>query len=239
MDITYDADGRKATQSNPHRSTSGPTDGITSYAYDALGRVTQVTNPDNTHLTKTYTGRAVYVLDESGVQKALQTDGLGRLKYVCDGINAVQQANNATISSCGLDVSASGFLATYGYDALGNLISATTGQSSNSSGQTRSFVYDSLSRMTSETNPESGLVSYVYDTGSAGDMATRTAPKPNASSGTVTTTYNWDALHRLGSETFSDGSLPEIYTYDITTNWGFGLTNTKGRLGAGPPLRSV
>jgi len=233
VDITYDADGRKGTQSNPHRSTSSPTDGITTYAYDALGRVKQVTNPDNTHLTKTYTGRAVYVQDESGVQKALQTDGLGRLQYVCDGINAVQQANNATISSCGLDVSASGFLATYGYDVLGNLTAV------NFSGQTRSFVYDSLSRMTSETNPESGLVSYVYDTSSAGDMATRTAPKPNVSSGTVTTTYDWDALHRLVSETFSDGSLPVIYTYDRSSNWGLTLANTKGRLveqeqGSGP-----
>jgi hypothetical protein len=40
--------GRKLTVSNPHRSASARTDGITIYQYDALGRVTQVAPPDGT-----------------------------------------------------------------------------------------------------------------------------------------------------------------------------------------------
>ncbi len=39
VDKTYDALGRKATVSNPHRTASSSTDGITTYGYDALDRV--------------------------------------------------------------------------------------------------------------------------------------------------------------------------------------------------------
>ena len=48
-DVTYDALGRKATVSNPYRTTGDPTYGITSYQYDALGRVTLVIPPDGSH----------------------------------------------------------------------------------------------------------------------------------------------------------------------------------------------
>jgi RHS repeat-associated protein len=84
--------------------------------------------------------------------------------------------------------------------------------------------------MTRETNPESGIVTTAYDTGSAGDLYTRTYPKPSATGVYVTATYTWDTLHRMANVSFSDGSLPYIYTYDRTSNWGHTLTNTKGRL---------
>jgi YD repeat-containing protein len=48
VDTTYDLDGRKSTVSNPHRSGSSTTDGITGYIYDALGRVCVVVQPDGT-----------------------------------------------------------------------------------------------------------------------------------------------------------------------------------------------
>ena len=45
---TYDGDGRKASVTNPYRTTSDPTYGITSYVYDGGGRSTSaaVNNPD-------------------------------------------------------------------------------------------------------------------------------------------------------------------------------------------------
>jgi YD repeat-containing protein len=63
VDTTYDADGHQLTVSNPYRSTSDSTYGLTSYAYDGLGRVTQVTHPDKSYATNTYTGRAVLSAD--------------------------------------------------------------------------------------------------------------------------------------------------------------------------------
>jgi RHS repeat-associated protein len=231
VEATYDALGRVATVTNPHRSGSSPTDGTTSYNYDALGRILKLTRPDGPFITKFYANRAVYVKDESGVQKVYQSDGLGRLQYVCDGINAAQQANLATIAPCNLDYPASGFLTTYGYDPMGNILSANVGAwGSGHPGQGgRTYTYDGLSRLLTESNPESGSVTYAYDASTAGDLSSRIYPKPSGT-GTVTATYTWDALHRLANVSFGAGLLPYNYTYDVTSNWGHTLTNTKGRL---------
>ena len=247
-DTAFDPLGRVASVTNPYYTTGDATYGVKQFSYDALGRVTKVTNPDGTYSTSSYNQRAVLSTDESGIKKAYQSDGLGRLQYVCDGIGAGTQANNATAASCNLDVTASGFLTTYGYDVLGNITSASVGAYPGYAGQSRSFAYDELSRLLTETNPEIGVVScnggsysacYAYDTGTAGGLYTKISPKPNATSGSVTATYAWDALYRPVSITFSDGSLPYNYTYDRTSNWNITLANTAGRLveqerGSGP-----
>jgi len=41
----------------------------------------------------------------------------------------------------------------------------------------RTFVYNSLSQLTSATNPESGTISYTYD--SDGNVLTKVTPAPN------------------------------------------------------------
>ena len=103
------------------------------------------------------------------------------------------------------------------------------------------FSYDGLSRMLTSANPESGTVTNVYDTGSAGDLFTTTSPKPNASTGTVTACYGswsgssctssgWDAMHRLTYVSFSDGSNPTGYGYDSSNVWGTPVNNPKGRM---------
>jgi RHS repeat-associated protein len=251
---TYNSVGQVASVTNPYFcdgtncSPADATYGFTTYNYDALGRVADVgstpavTLPDGNTNHIVYTNRAKLVTDGAGIQRASQSDGLGRLQYVCDGIGAVAQANNASPSTCsGVDGSPSGFLATYGYDALNNLTSASVGAHSGYSGQTRSFTYDGLSRMLTSTNPESGTVTNVYDTGSAGDLFTTTLPKPNASSGTVTACYGswsgssctssgWDAMHRLTYVSFSDGSNPIGYAYDSNNVWGTPVNNPKGRM---------
>ena len=53
----------------------------------------------------------------------------------------------------------------YVYDPLNNLRSVNRkGGSGNSANwRTRTFVYDSLSRLTSASNPESGIITYTYD----------------------------------------------------------------------------
>jgi RHS repeat-associated protein len=82
-DMTYDPLGRVATVSNPHRSTSSPTDGATSTTYDALGRVTQVTAQDGSLTTTDYTQfPTVTVSDPVGNQRQSRTDALGRLVEV-------------------------------------------------------------------------------------------------------------------------------------------------------------
>jgi RHS repeat-associated protein len=119
----------------------------------------------------------------------------------------------------------------YSYDALNNLLSATQkGGAASGSWRVRSFAYDGLSRLTSETNPESGTVSYSYN--SSGDLASKNSPAPNQSgTATVTTTYTYDALHRLTGTNYSDGTTPaNYYYYDVAPSWNPYATNVAGRV---------
>jgi len=207
---TYDGDGRVSTKSNPYCGTSDPTYGITTYTYDALNRITEVLNPDGTDTTSTYTGRAELNADEGNgnvrVQHISQKDALGRRTSVCEVSNTTQQGtSNNTPISCGLDVSGTGFLTSYSYDPLGNLVSVAQG------GENRSFIYDSLSRITSATNLESGTTTYGYDNDS--NLTSKTSARG------TTTTYRYDALNRLQGRSYSDNVTPSAcFEYDQGTN---------------------
>ncbi len=96
-DTTYDADGRKYTVSNPYRTKTDPTYGVTSTVYDALGR-TCVRHPARRHLSAQthpvpprsrpttcsprYSGNTTTVTDQQSKSRKSQTDGLGRLTNV-------------------------------------------------------------------------------------------------------------------------------------------------------------
>ena len=184
-DTVYDLLGRIYSVSNPHRSSSSPTDGITYYTYDAIRRTTNVTYPDTNSVATTYTNRAAEVTGLFALDRVYQSDGLGRLVSVCDGINANAQANGATASACGQDIAGTGFLTTHGYDALNKLTAV------NFSGQNRSSTYDGLSRMTKEVNPESGTTNYSYDAQRLADLYQRTDAR------SIRATYTHDMMHRL------------------------------------------
>jgi YD repeat-containing protein len=55
QDTAYDALGRVYTVSNPYRSTSDPTYGLTTYGYDALNRTTSVTLQDGSVSSASFT----------------------------------------------------------------------------------------------------------------------------------------------------------------------------------------
>src|SRR2546427_5410341 len=177
------------TRCNPPTTNCGEaTWGVTTYTYDALGRVTLATKPDGSTVSSSYSGNCATVTDEAGHPTTSCTDALGRMTNVTDA------AGNAT---------------NYSYNALDDLTQVTQGS------QTRTFVYDSLSRLTSATNPESGTTTYAYDAN--GNLTSKTAPKPNQTSPsvTVTTTYNYDALNRLTQKTYSDGTSEANFFYDV------------------------
>jgi RHS repeat-associated protein len=249
VDTTYDADGRKYTVTNPYCSNNpgAPTAGTTTYAYDGLSRVYQVTHPDSTYATNTYSGRAVLSADEGNgtnrIQRVSQTDALGRLLYVCEVTGQTQQGSNNSPSACGLDISSSpytgsisGFLTTYGYDAsnsngpLESLTTVTQG------GVGRSFIYDSLGELRSATNPESGTTVYTtYD--SDGNLKSKTDAKG------IVTTYNYDNLNRLTSKSYSDGITPSAcFEYDASS-YGIGRLATEwtqmGTCPSAPPSSGI
>jgi RHS repeat-associated protein len=79
-ETTYDAMGRVATVSNPHRSVTSPTDGITTKQYDTFGRPSSVTHPDGNVLQTVYSDPAVVTLiDETGRPRRETHDALERL----------------------------------------------------------------------------------------------------------------------------------------------------------------
>jgi RHS repeat-associated protein len=220
-DTTYDALGRIRTQSNPHRSGSAPTDGTTTFYYDALGRTCLVVPPDGTLPTggacptsrptgdvlTAYSGNAVTATDQAGNSRKTVFDSLGRLTQVFE------------------DPAGLNYETDYAYDALDNLLTVNQkGGSTNSANwRTRTFAYDSLSQLTSSTNPESNTqpvspfavvpTSYAYDAN--GNLSTKSAPAPNQTgTATVTTTYAHDALNRLTQKSYSDSTPVVKYGYD-------------------------
>jgi RHS repeat-associated protein len=247
---TYDGLGRPYTVSNPYRSTSDPTYGLTTFTYDALGRTCVVMPPGGTAVSTcpttapagdtftSYSGRATSVQDEGNgtapVQRISQSDGLGRLTSVCEVTSATQLGPGGAPAACGQDISGTGFLTDYSYDVLGNLLTVSQG-----SLVQRTFAYDSLSRLLCAANPETGTATcpnpgtgsyttgttgYTYDAN--GNLSQRTRPAPNQTSAstTVATTYTYDALNRPTQKSYSD-TVPTYTNGTPTVLYGYDQTS--------------
>jgi RHS repeat-associated protein len=248
-DTCYEQRGLKSFVSYPYQSStwnSWPACPISqsgdSYVYDGIKRTASVTHSDSTVINYSYTGAATSVTDEGngtrGVQKVSQVDGLGRLISACEVTSATLSVGTDHIpAACSQDIAATGFLTTYAYDGLSDLVSVSQGSSLNQ----RTFTYDSLSRPITITNPEAGTTCFGTWSGSTctenydadSNVLSRTRPAPNQSSPTtyVTAAYTYDTLSRLRTKTYSDGTTPTVtLDYDESSVNGNTLTNTIGRL---------
>ncbi|MBB5344471.1 RHS repeat domain-containing protein [Tunturibacter empetritectus] len=221
----YDPMGRLLHVSNPFRTITELTYGITTYGYDPLSRKILQTQPDNSTQSWLYNANSVIFTDESGNQWKRTNDGLGRLKQVLEP--------SATSPTPTLETD-------YSYDSLNNLVGVYQKGAGNELPRVRSFTYDSLSRLICASNPESssvpcptaatsslpqGVVSYSYD--ADGNVITKTDARG------LSVIYAYDALNRLLSKTPSpQNGATYLYNYDEkTVAWNtFALTNTIGRL---------
>jgi RHS repeat-associated protein len=233
-DTAYDALGRVFKQSNSYRSAASPTDGVTTYFYDGLGRMCLEVPPDGTlpsgnpclapqpanTVFTSYTGNTTTVTDQAGRSRKSVTDGLGRLTQIFE------------------DPAGGNYETDYQYDALDNLkrVDQKGGSTDSAKWRTRTFTYDSLSRLLTATNPESGTMNYTYDAN--GNLRIKTSPAPNQpGSATVTLAYCYDALNRLTTkaytlQTCTNGTFPSpvaIYLYDQSSYNGLTITNGIGR----------
>lgn len=219
VDMKYDGLGRAYSVSNPYRSTSETTYGVTTRLFDALGRPTDETESDQTSVRSwRYNANTVLSQDESGRQWSRTSDALGRLSSVLE-----PGASTATPS----------VKTAYAYDAIGNLIGSVQTGVSGETARSRSFFYNSLSQLITSTNPETGTICYGtwvqgvcqrgYDLN--GNLVARTDAR------VVTATYSYDTLDRLTSKTYSDSTAPVQFSYSETQVWGSeNLQNTKNRL---------
>jgi len=224
---TYNAQGQTYQVSNPYRSTSDSSYGLTTFGYDGLGRRTMQTNPDRagSRQTWTYSGNAVIFTDEAGNQWQRSTDALGRLTQVLEPNGSSQSPTMET---------------DYSYNALNNLLSATQCGGSCTTASVngtivRSFSYDSLSRLVCASNPENSTSpcpltapsSYVAGTIGYSYYANGNVLSKTDARGTVTS-YSYDSLNRLLGKSYSDNSTPSsCYLYDLST-----VPNGVGRLAA-------
>ncbi|MGO8791343.1 MAG: RHS repeat domain-containing protein, partial [Terriglobia bacterium] len=209
VDTKYDGSGLAWQVSNPHYNSGSPSDGTTTYAYDALGRPANegpsnyaVQYPDGSYASTTYSANCSTVADASLRTRILCSDGAGRLTAVTE------------------DPGGLGYATGYTYDALDDLLTVSQ------SGQGRSFLYDSFSRLTNATNPESGAVSYLYDSNS------NVLSKADARG---TTRYGYDELNRLLYKNYDPPDTSTVracYAYDGVSAppWGGTMNNPVGHL---------
>ncbi len=228
VDTVWDTSGRVYSVSNPYRSTSDPTYGLQTNTYDGLNRKLTVTYPDGS-VAKTYYGAAVSTVGGNASQlcptgtysygyPVLTVDPAGKLHQVwTDGFGRTIEtdeegaSNTLSISTCS------------SYSSLNDLLQVVQGTHS------RSYAYDELSRMTSSST-EAGVTQFFYTT-SAGALCSGTPSLVcrRTDARGVTITYAYDALNRLSSKSYSDGTAAVTYLYDQTSYNGLSISNGLGR----------
>ena len=226
VDTVYNNTGQVYQQTRPYRS--GQTQYWSTITYDALGRTTTVTAPDNS-LTQTFyneasrpsaasstAGETTRVQDPWGRERWGRTDSNGRL------VEVVEPDPNGAGS-----VASNGMATTYGYSTLGKLTSITQGT------QTRSFKYDALGRVTAQKLAEmsatlndagtyvgSGTWSDVFTYDDRSNLTSHT----DARGVKTVYTYNSDPLNRLQSVSwdtsgFGDTGNPILSTPSVTYSY--------------------
>jgi RHS repeat-associated protein len=241
-ETAYDVFGRISENYLPFTNTadspcSGTCPGVTT-TYDALNRPFTVTDGGGGTITYTYTNNDVYQAvgpapsGQNTKRKQLQYDGLGRLSSVCEVTSATGSG------SCAQTNAQTGFWTKYTYDVLGDTTGVTqNAQASSGSQQTRTYTFDMLGRLLTEQNPETGSITYAYDSWnsacgsytSAGDLVEKTDAIGNV------TCMKYDALHRVIQTTYPSGTYASVtptkcYVYDSATVNGQSMLMAKTRL---------
>ena len=224
----YDQRGNRTSVIDPINGSAHPT----TFAYDAMSRLTSITYLDGTSVSFGYDtrGRRTSATDQNNKTTYYAYDDADHLISVTDAANNLTQynydtennlisitdGNNHTTSfsydAWGRVVQTtfpSTLYETYGYDAVGNLLSKTDRKN-----QTIQYVYDALDRMTSKTYPDSTSANYVYDL--VGKIQQVTDP-------TGTYGFAYDNMGRLTGTTTQYSFLPghnfqNAYAYDAASN---------------------
>ncbi len=199
----YDAKGRTLRESRPHLASDANPLYWTSYAYDSINRVTEVTLPDQSKSTTQYFGLLTIVKNDKDQQTLTSKNMRGEV------IGVKQLAPNGGFLTCTL----------YYYDAFGNLTAIRvldpdqiTGSTDTSFSQTglnlnvTVFEYDKAGNKVKSYDPDMGIWSYEYNV--LGELISQTDAKNQ------TTTMAYDLLGRPTTRTELTGNIVSTWTYD-------------------------
>ncbi len=222
----YDSNGRVGQTSRPY-FVSGGTAKWTVNTYDDLGRVTQATMPDGSHITYAFHGLTTSVTNNLGQTtttvknaqglNASVTDSAGKTTsyvYEAEGDLAQVTDPSGNVTTNTYDVRGRKTASSdpdmgswsYTYDGFGELVSQTDAKS-----QTSTLAYDALGRVTSRTEP--GLTStWTYDTATHG-IGQLAGTSTNAG---YSRSQTYDPYGRPASVSITVSGTP--YTYTATYN---------------------
>lgn len=183
---TYDDNGNVASQTNDITLPS------TTYTYDALGRLSKVSDPLNRDTTYGYdlAGRPTTVTTPAtptGTQTATTSYNIAGM------VTGIDYSSPTTP-----DVA-------YTYDDDGHRLTMTDATG------TTTYTYDNLGRLTATSNPLTGTVGYTYDL--ADRVTTLTYP------GTHNVIRGYDDAGRLTSVKDWINTNPATFGYDNDGNW--------------------
>ncbi|MFA7061591.1 MAG: FG-GAP-like repeat-containing protein, partial [Pedobacter sp.] len=209
---SYDVRDYVSRTTMPH--FEGDAEQYTTYTYDALGRnetANYLNDANQTVSIRTCYGNGVTVsIDANKHRKRTTVDTLGRLVKV--------EEYKGDYPSCSTEPGSPYATTTYGYNALGNLITVTDAKNQATVQYQTLMNYDSLGRKTYMKDPDMGVWRYTYYP--AGNLKTQ----KDANLQTITFDYGNDPLSRLRFKRYPDGTSVE-YVYDELTS-----SNPRGRL---------
>lgn len=187
---TYDGEGRILTQTQQQTHAAlGMQSFATQYAYDAAGRLTQRTTPDNAVWKYQYDslGRLRVVVDPTDITHSNSFDDLGRLTSASDDATQTTYAwdDNSRLTSV---TDAKGNKTAYTFDALNRRT-----QVQFADGSVQSVIYSAVSQPTQINLPNGFAVNLAYDAGN--QLLSRIIAKDNANTGKEV--FGYDGLGRM------------------------------------------
>jgi RHS repeat-associated protein len=230
LDTVYDDMNRVEKQSLPYETSSSSNssatsnaDLMTSFSYDALGRVLSTVNTKGTTSTN-YSGFETSITDAESNEKDLVTDAFGNLV-------TVKEHNGASVYTTDYQYNSQNLLTkitdeennvrNIDYDGLGRRTELEDlHSSSDGTFGTWDFSYDDIN-MSSQTDPKGTTTNYTYD-----DI-NRVLTEDNSSVAGVEVTYSYDSC------TNGTGQLCSVVTPDLTTSYTYlkqGLVDTEAKL---------
>jgi YD repeat-containing protein len=202
-DLVYDARGRLKS-----RTTGGE---ITSYTYDGVGQLTDVSTPSGASYTYTYdqAHRLTEIADNLGnhINYTLDVMGNRTLEQTFDSAGNLSRTHSRVFDALNhlyQDIGAVNQIATFTYDANGNLTNITDPLN-------RKTVhgFDALNRIVTSTDAAVGITLYSYD--NLNQLVKVTDPK------VLSTQYQRDGLGNLTQQTSPDTGVTTS-TYDAAGN---------------------